>query len=344
MLKETPMPLSVPIPVYFLLRENTLAIDLVGPAEVFRYANRIAQDEGKSPIFVTHYITGANQVTTSIGLGLTGVLALPEKLQRGAMLVLIGCLGKDDDFSDSSAQATVTWLRGVGAWAHRLLCICTGAILAGHAGLLNGRRCTTHHGHYDDLRRVAPQAHVLENRIFVEDGTVCTSAGVTAGIDLALHVVAEAAGNKLAMAVARKMVIYMRRTGADPQLSPRLAYRNHLHQAVHRVQDAIIDNPTHDWRTDQLAKIACTSERHLTRVFREQTGSSVTDFIHHVRIALARDLLTQSQLSVERIAERAGFGSARQLRRIWKKFEATTPSRFRTIESFHQARSIERPR
>jgi transcriptional regulator GlxA family with amidase domain len=315
-----------PIPVYFLLRKDILALDLVGPAEVLRYANRHREKNGEPPLFELRYISAEPRIDTSIGLGLAGFGALPEQVEDDAIFMLIGCTGSDDDFESPTAKAAVDWLKQCAKPEHRLLCICTGALLAGHAGLLDGRQCTTHHNHCDALRRIAPRAQVLENRIFVQDGNAYTSAGVTAGIDLSLHLVAQVAGHPFAAAIARMMVIYMRRAGTDPQFSPWLAFRNHLHPAVHRVQDAIVVDPAKDWTNAQLAQIACTSERHLTRLFREHTGTGIVDYLHRIRVALARDLLTQSQLDMERVAERAGFQSSRQLRRVWKKFESLPPS------------------
>ncbi len=322
---------DAPLPVYFLLRERTLALDLIGPAEVFRYANRTAEAEGNPPLFTLHYISAATRIDTSIGLDLTGFKPLPASLPAEAIVVLVGCTGLDEDFSPPAAQRTVEWLHKHVTARHRLLCICTGALLAGYAGLLDGRQCTTHHNHYDALRRVAPRAHVVENRIFVEDGMACTSAGVTAGIDLALHMVARVAGHRISAIVAHKMVIYLRRAGNDPQLSPWLAFRNHMHPAVHRVQDAIIENPARDWTVAALAQIACTSERHLNRLFREHAGTGIVDYLQRIRISLARELLAQSRLDIERVAEQSGFNSTRQLRRIWKKFEHTSPSQYRAI-------------
>lgn len=327
--QSSPTPL---LPVYFLLRERTLALDLIGPAEVLRYANRVAEKDGAPPLFALHYISAEARIDMSIGLDLCGFSALPDHLPQEAMLMLIACAGNDDDFSSPCARQAVEWLRRHVTPEHRLVGICTGALLAGHAGLLDGRRCTTHHSHCDDLRRIAPHAQVLENRIFVEDGRIYTSAGVTAGIDLALHLVAQIAGHRFAAAVARIMVIYLRRSGADPQLSPWLAYRNHIHPAVHRVQDAIIGDPARDWSVVQLADIACTSERHLTRLFREHAGTGIVDYLQRIRVALARELLAQSGLDIERVAERAGFNSSRQLRRVWSKFESLPPSRFRDAD------------
>jgi transcriptional regulator GlxA family with amidase domain len=318
-------------PVYLLLRKNTLALDLIGPAEVLRYANRMREADGEPPLFALNFISAEPYVETSIGLGLTGFGPLPEALPANAMVMLTGCVGRDDDFSAPGAQASVDWLRRHVTPHHRLLCICTGALLAGHAGLLDGLRCTTHHSHYDDLRRLAPRAHVLENRIFVEDGLACTSAGVTTGIDLCLHVVSRMAGHHYAVSIARTLVVYMRRSGNDPQLSPWLAFRGHMHPAVHRVQDAIVGDPARDWTIAQLADIACSSERHLNRLFRDHAGTGVTEYLQRIRVALARELLAQSALGIEQVAERAGFGSPRQLRRVWSKFEDMPPSAYRAV-------------
>lgn len=303
-----------------------MALDLIGPAEVLRYANRHREKQNETPLFALRYISAEPRVDTSIGLDLAGVAPLPERIEDNAVVMLIGCAGSDDDFESVPAAAAVAWMKRHVTPAHRLLCVCTGSLIAGHAGLLDGRDCTTHQSHCDSLRQIAPRANVLENRIFVQDGNIYTSAGVTAGIDLTLHLVAEIAGHPFAATIARAMVIYMRRAGTDPQLSPWLAHRNHLHPAVHRVQDAIVADPARDWTNAMLAEIGCTSERHLTRLFREHAGTGVVDYLQRIRIAVARDLLTQSQLDIERVAERAGFQSSRDLRRTWKKFEELPPS------------------
>ena len=148
---------------------------------------------------------------------------------------------------------------------------------------------------------------------------------MTAGIDLTLHLIAELAGSACATRVARDLVVYMRRTGADPQLSPWLEGRNHVHPGVHDVQDAILADPARDWESHELARIAGTSPRHLARLFQEHAGTNLTEYLHRLRIALARELLSQTTLDIEGVAERSGFGSARHLRRVWQKFNHTTP-------------------
>ncbi len=173
-------------------------------------------------------------------------------------------------------RAIVDWLRACVRPGHTLMTICSGALLAARAGLLDGYSCTTHHAECGELAALAPRAKVLDNRLFVIDGERYTSAGVTAGLDLMLNVVSSLAGHACALAIARHLVLYLRREGADPQISPWLAGRNHLHPAVHRVQDAIIANPAENWTLTRLAKIANTSSRHLSRLFNEHAGMNIS--------------------------------------------------------------------
>jgi transcriptional regulator GlxA family with amidase domain len=228
---------------------------------------------------------------------------------------------------DSASKVVSQWLTRVAVpGGNRILCVCSGALIAARAGLLDGRQCTTHHALCDALRALAPAAKVLENRLYVTDGLISTSAGITAGIDMMLQVVADLAGPRAASAVARDMVVYMRRGGADPQLSPWTTGRNHVHPALHRVQDAIAADPTRDWDAAHLAEIACSSTRHLGRLFHDHAGVSPLDYVNGLRVAVARELIAQSSLDMEAVAERAGFGSARHMRRIWKMFDEAAPS------------------
>jgi transcriptional regulator GlxA family with amidase domain len=206
------------------------------------------------------------------------------------------------------------------------MCVCAGSVVAAHAGLLGGLECTTHHDHVEELRTVAPEARVHANRIFVEDGRVLTSAGVTAGIDLALHLIGRQLGHRIAATVARDLVVYLRRSAADPALSPWVMHRNHINPVVHRVQDAVSRNPADDWHAGKLADIAHTSERNLARLFSQYAQCSPLDYVQRMRVGLARELLTQGDYSVDRVAEMAGFSSAHQLRRVWRRWEEKPPA------------------
>lgn len=317
------------VPVLFVLLPNVLMLDLAGPAEVLRLA---AQSEDPAALdFDLQYVSPVPSLQTSIGLPLAGLAPLPPSLAPGTLVVLVGSTSKvskaQQQAFESASDTLTQWLQSVfAASGQRLVCVCAGALSAARAGLLDGRQCTTHHALCEALQALAPKARVLENRLYVTDGPVSCSAGVTAGIDLMLHLLAELAGPRLACSVARDMVVYMRRSGADPQLSAWITGRNHLHPAVHRVQDAITAAPCEAWTVTRMAELACTSSRHLARLFHEHVGISPLDYLHTLRITVARELLMASSLDMETVAERAGFGSARHLRRIWSKYEVGTPS------------------
>lgn len=315
------------IPVFTVVPPEALLIDIAGPLEVLRYANM----EQQALRFDCRYIAAKANQTTSIGLRLDALEPLPEKLPQGAMLVISGSLsvGRDEMGADPELACLRDWLRTVVTDETRLVTICSGALLAGAAGLLDGRQCTTHWDCIGELRALVPTATVLENRLYVEDGNRFSSAGISTGIDLMLHVVARLTSAQVALAVARRMVIYLRRSGSDPQLSPWLSGRNHIHPAIHRIQDAVMHDPARDWSLTGLARLGALSERHMTRLFREHTGQSITAYINTMRIALARDLLRQSQMDMESVAERAGFSSTRHLRRVWAEYNATPPSHYR---------------
>jgi transcriptional regulator GlxA family with amidase domain len=313
-------------PVYFVLMPGTLLVDLAGPADAVRVANRYQRDVH----FVSTFVGPSPSVPTSVGISLGDLEPLPPRVPDNAMIVICGTVAGT---RAPSARDTVTrWLREVARPTQRLVFVCAGALVAAEAGLLDGRLCTTHHEDCAELRKLAPKARVVDNRLYVADGQVYTSAGETAGLDLMLALIAEIAGPRCAVAVARHMVVYARRTGADPQLSPWLEGRNHLHVGLHRAQDAIAANPAHPWTAAELAAVAHTSPRHLTRLFHLHASTSPLDYIHRLRVALAREMLTNSTLDLERVAAKAGFGSSRQLRRVWNKYNALPPSQSRTAD------------
>jgi transcriptional regulator GlxA family with amidase domain len=212
-----------------------------------------------------------------------------------------------------------------------LISICTGALIAAHAGLLDGYSCTTHYLSCDELAAIAPRARILENRLFVEDGERYSSAGITAGIDLMLYLVHRFTDQSCALAVARYLVVYLRRNGSDPQLSPWLEGRNHIHPAVHRVQDVIAADLTKPWSLRALARIVGASDRHLSRLFHEHVGMSIPEYCNRLRVAYAQELLRETRFDMERIAEQSGFSSPRQLRRAWERIHKTPPREARPL-------------
>lgn len=319
------------VPVYVVLPPRVLLLDVAGPLEVLRRANQLQSDVR----FDVHYVAPTTEVRSSIGVALAAVEPLPAGLPAGAWIVVAGDVedvmapgGRPPARVKSDAadeRAIVAWLREATRPDTRLICICTGALLAARAGLLDGRFCTTHHSACAELAQIAPTTKVQDNRLFVEDGPCCTSAGITTGIDLMLHVVGQSVDPSCVAAIARYLVVYLRRGGADPQLSPWLEGRNHVHPAVHRVQDAIAADLTRSWQVKALARIANVSDRHLTRLFAEHVDMRISQYINRLRVARAHELLSHTRLDMEQVAERAGFGSARQLRRAWRREHASAP-------------------
>jgi transcriptional regulator GlxA family with amidase domain len=322
------------LPVYVVLAPQTMMLDVAGPLDVLRYAN-ILQER---VFFDVRYVGPAPSVLTSVGLTLTGIEPLPPQLPSDALVMLVGDVdevlpaSRNMPREELRAQqdAIVDWLRAAIQPGQVLVSICSGALLAARAGLLDGYTCTTHYIDCQQLAALAPRAHVLDNRLYVEDRDRLTSAGVTAGIDLMLYLVSRYVDHACALAVARYLVVYLRRGGADPQLSPWLEGRNHIHPAIHRVQDAVAADPTRDWTLSALADVAGASTRHLSRLFNEHVGMSITDYRNRLRVAVARELLGHTRLDMEQVAERAGFASTRQLRRAWRQYHPTSPKEART--------------
>lgn len=323
------------VPVFAALTQPTLLLDVAGPMEVLRLAN-LYQDKVR---YEVRYVGPLSSVMTSIGIALTGIERLPEELPDDAMVMLFGDVehvmtpeGWPAPRRDTrGADEIVAWLKQVVQPQHTVVTICAGALLAARAGLLDGCLCTTHYLDCEELARVAPRAKVVENRLFVEENGRYSSAGVTAGIDLMLHVVSQRLGHAIAAAIARYLVVYLRRSGAEPQISPWLEGRNHVHPTVHKVQDAIAKAPAEHWELEKLARVAGASSRHLTRLFQEHAGMSITDYKNGLRVALARQLLSQTDMDMEQVAEKAGFGSTRQMRRAWSRVYDGVPSEAREL-------------
>ncbi|MEO3740173.1 Transcriptional regulator GlxA family, contains an amidase domain and an AraC-type DNA-binding HTH domain [Kosakonia oryzendophytica] len=294
--------------VWFVMLPGVLALDMSGPAETFALADA----------FRLHYIGPETEVPTSIGLTMGNIAPLPETLPEGSLLVLPGVFDSSRFFDTPQANLVLHWLMRIQPLIHSqkitLMCVCSGSVLAAKAGLLNGIQCTTHHDVVARLRAIAPAAQVKENRIFIEDRSIWTSAGITSGIDLALHLINRLSGPEAALAVAREMVVWFRRSGDDPQISPWLRYRNHLHPAIHRAQDALTAEPQRAWQLAEIAERAHVSPRHLTRLFQQHLGISVRDYLEQLRLVIAEQWLLQGH-GAEQAAQAAGFSSPRQLHR-----------------------------
>jgi len=320
------------IDVLFVLLPGSLILDWAGPAEALRMANQHLLAQGLPARFNLRFIGPRAEVVSSVGALLAGVEPLPAHASLlNSWVVVVGQPGAAIDVQTPPAQDLLHWLRALRLHVGRLelITVCAGSIIAAHAGLLAGRRATTHHQHLEELARVEPRCDVQANRVFVEDGAVFSSAGVTTGVDLFLHRISAVCGAPVAAQVAQSMVVALRRGPNDPEFSPFLAYRNHLHPALHRVQDALSQGPQGDWTVPRMAEVAHTSARHLTRLFIEHADIAPLQYLRRIRLAVAQAAL-QSGCNVSQAAATAGFSSDTQLRRTWHQFGlAGTPGRSR---------------
>ena len=309
------------IDLLFVMLPHSCALDWAGPAEAFRIANQTLERQGKDAAFKLRFIGPQQATLSSVGALVTDIEPLPNPLPKQAWVILLGSPDEHISLESSAVRDLTHWLRSVSAQLQaprRLITVCAGALLAAQAGLLTHAQVTTHHLELEALRALDPQCHVLPNRVFVADEarSVYSSAGITTGIDLAVYLIAQVCGEAVAARVAQVMVMPMRRGPGDPEISVFLSSRAHMHPALHRVQDAVQGAPTQEWSAERMSQVACTSPRHLSRLFEEHTGMSPLQFVRSTRVELAAKAL-QVGKSVAQAVELSGFSSDLQLRRAW---------------------------
>jgi transcriptional regulator GlxA family with amidase domain len=305
-------------------------LDVTGPVQVFASANDLATNAGGAPPYRLKLVTqGDEGVTSSAGVALTaGPLS-----KRGEALDTLLVAGGQGVEAAAANPVLLDWVRQRATQARRVASVCTGAFLLAAAGILDGRRAVTH---WKDCARLAqrfPAVRVEPDPIFVCDGRVWTSAGVTAGIDLALALVEEDLGHSVALAVARYLVVFLKRPGGQAQFSAALAL-----QAAENKFGAL-----HDWINGHLgdelslsvlADQAGMSERSFSRHYAEATGQTPARAIEQLRVEAARRLLSESRTPVKRIAQRCGFGSEETMRRSFSRVLAVTPQDYRSRFTF----------
>ena len=289
----------------FLVLPQVEVLDLAGPLQALSEAN------ARRKRYDIRLCATRPRIESHQGIVLAELEPLPD--DAGEALIVVP--GMPYAATQKIERTVTRWLANASRAGAHIASVCTGAFVLGEAGLLDGRRCTTHWSRTGELARRYPQARVLDDRLFVTDGNITSSAGIASGIDMALALIEQWDGPLVAAEVAREMVVYLRRDGAQEQHSVYLDYRTHLHPGVHRVQDWIIQNPEARATLRELAQSAGMSTRSLTRTFREATGISVHEFTTRVRTELARTLRHDPSLTMEAIARKCGL-SARQLRRF----------------------------
>ena len=309
--------------VVMLVYPGVVAMDVFGPLEAFATANAIAH----RPLYRLA-IAGMSMapVETSLGIRITPSVAVADLKEPIDTLLVSGGYGQAEASCD---QGLLAWLKTGRRRARRCGSICTGAFVLAAAGLLDGKRATTHWAMAEELGRRYPKVSVEVDRIFVRDGSVYTSAGVTAGIDLALGMIEEDHGRSLALRVARSLVVHLKRTGGQSQFSNLLLAQFAASPPVRLVQEWALENLAADLSVKALAMRAHMSERTFRRAFADETGETPRDFVERIRIDAARGLFEEAQLTVQSVATRCGFETVDNLRRAFVRRLGVTPQQYR---------------
>ena len=317
--------------VVFAVFPGFQILDLAGPHEVFRAAGRIAADPGGWTVDTVAAAPGP--VTSSGGLSVSPTLTTDEVTGPVDTLVAVGGGGVHRACADA---AFVEWFARTSRRARRTASVCSGAFLLGTAGLLDGRRAVTHWSRCAELAELFPDVTVDPDPIFVRDGHIWTSAGVTAGIDLALAMVEDDLGPEAARTIARGLVMFVQRPGGQAQFSTQLAAQRPARSPLRHVLDWIADHLGDDLAVPALAARAGMSERNFTRVFRAETGSTPAAYVEGARIEAARRLLESTATTLETVARHCGFGTVETLHRSFKRSVRVTPGEYRRHFSAHK--------
>jgi transcriptional regulator GlxA family with amidase domain len=307
-------------------------LDVTGPLEIFAAASQTlaesAAGRAAPPAYATEIVAPrAGPVTMSSGLQVVASRAIHALREPVDTLMIAGGEGSRALRDD---EAFMAWLREIAPRPRRLASVCTGALLLAEAGLLDGRRATTHWAWCESLARRHPRVDVDPDSIFVRDGRLYTSAGVTAGIDLALALVEEDHGRDLALEVARRMVVFMKRPGGQSQFSAQLVSRLPERDPLRRLQAYILEHPEADHSVERLAQRVAMSPRHFARVFSAELGTTPARFVERARVEAARRALEESDAGVDGIAGACGFGSAETMRRAFLRTLRVGPAEYRS--------------
>ncbi|WP_405859381.1 DJ-1/PfpI family protein [Streptomyces sp. NBC_00090] len=311
-------------PVLVVLFDGVQSLDVTGPFEVFAGAARAAGDPSAYAIRTASLDGGP--VRTHSGLRLLPDTTLAGAVADGAPHTLVVPGGEGTRSPD---PALIEWLRTHAPRAGRLVSVCTGALLLAEAGLLDGHRATTHWTACDHLARCYPEVDVDPDPIFVRDGRLSTSAGVTAGIDLALALVEEDLGRGVALTVARHLVVFLRRPGNQAQFSAQLSAQTAHREPLRDLQQWITEHPSGDLSVEALAARARLSPRHFARAFHAETGTTPGRYVDRVRLEHARRLLEETTRGVEEVSRDSGYGTPEAMRRAFVKALGTAPAEYR---------------
>jgi transcriptional regulator GlxA family with amidase domain len=303
------------------------SLDIVGPLEVFARTARWLSDRrlAPGPVYATELVgLTAGPIATSGGLALSAQRSFRE-VDAADTLLVAGGIGWEAAAADPDL---LDWLRSMAPKVQRFGSICTGSLVLAAAGLLGGRRATTHWAYFDDLARLAPDCSVEPNAIFVQDGRLFTSAGVTTGMDMALELVEQDHGKAVAVGVAQALVIYRKRPGGQAQFS-RFLEAEKRDDRLGELQLWILDHLEEDLPLERLAGAAGMSARHFSRRFKDEMGTTPAAYVGRLRLEEARRRLESGAHSLKDVARTCGFADEQNLRRAFRKHVGVAPSEYR---------------
>jgi len=321
--------MSHPKKIVMLSTPPAQGIDVVGPLEAFGIASRMLEESTGQRGYETELVTNATDlvVPTSGGVRILAHRHYCEVRGKVDTLLIAGGAGT----RGPSDPALLAWLRKMDKQARRMCSICTGAYLLADAGLLNGRRATTHWRFVESFARRHPGVTWDPNPIFVQDGHIFTSAGITAGMDLCLALIEADYGSALALDVARHMVIFLRRPGSQAQFSVTLSAQAAERRSLQDLQVWIAENLAKDLSVEVLAGRAAMSARNFARVFVQELGNTPARYVEQVRVEAARAQLAATDDSVDQIANRCNFSSTKLLHRCFLRHFKVAPSQYHKL-------------
>jgi transcriptional regulator GlxA family with amidase domain len=320
--------MAKPRRIAILVFDGLQSLDATGPLEVFALADfeRRQLDPAAPPAYRVEVVAPrGGPVTAHSGLRVIADRACRDVGPGVDTLIVAG----GDVRAIAADRAVRRWLVACARRVRRLASVCTGAFVLAEAGLLDGRRATTHWRAAAQLARRFPRVTVEPDAIFMRDGRVWTSAGVTAGIDMALAMVAEDLGHALALAVARRMVVFLKRPGGQSQFSAHLAAQTPAPGRLRDLPSWIVEHLDADLTVERLAERVAMSPRTFARVFHRETGVTPAKFVERARLDAARRLLEDEALGLDEVASRAGFASGEQMRRTFRRHLRVLPFDYR---------------
>jgi transcriptional regulator GlxA family with amidase domain len=311
-------------PVAIVVPPNAQSLDVAGPLDAFLEANR--HSAGEAFYEIRLIAAGAGRTIKAGGMSLVTDSSIFDDGRSIDTLLVAGTPDYALAYTSTDFHA---WLRRRAPRTRRYGSVCTGAFFLGAAGLLDGMNATTHWQHAAELADRFPAAKVVPDQIYVQDGALYTSAGVTAGIDLALKLIEDDQGRDIALKVARRLVVFLKRPGGQSQFSAHLAAQMADEGKIRSLQHWILDHLSLDLTVDSLASRVAMSVRNFARVFQTETGSTPADFVEMARIDAARRMLEESDTRLQRVASRCGFASPDTMRRCFMRRIGTGPSNYR---------------